>query len=177
MRDLQLILSKAKAFEDEAHRLLGRVESAKSRVIDVDQTRTRVATLSLRQDELFRQAIECVTFGLFRGAHVMAWAGFIDYLEEKLSSDGLTKVRAARPEWSKFKTMEEITENVPEAQLIDVARDIGLVGKSEGKVLHGLLSKRNECAHPTGYCPGLNESLGFISELLNRVEKLSTRTL
>jgi hypothetical protein len=45
------------------------------------------------------------------------------------------------------------------------------------KALHGLLNKRNECAHPSDFYPDMNGSLGYISELLSRVATLQTETL
>lgn len=170
MRSLK---TKVSAFEWEAHEVLAKHESAKSRVITVDHTRKRLATLSLQQNELFQQALMCIEHGILRAAHVMAWASFMDFLEHKLASDGLVKLRQVRPGLSKYRSIEEIRENVPEFQLIEAARDAGLLSKSETKTLLGLLSKRNECAHPSSYRPTLNESLGYVSELLNRIEQLN----
>lgn len=168
---------KARAFEDEAHHILSAHESSQSRIVSLDHTRRRLNILSLQQDELFQQALACIEKGVFRAAHVMAWAGFIDFLEQKLSSDGLVKVKKVRVGWESYKTIEEIREKVPEHQLIEVAFDVGLLSRNEMKSLLGLLAKRNECAHPSGYKPGLNESLGYVSELLNRIEQLNTKTL
>ena len=123
-----------------------------------------------------RQALRCIESELYRAAHVMAWAAFMDFLEEKIASDGLVKLRGLRSSW-KASSTEELRENVVEFQLIDAARDLGLFGKTEAKALQGLLSKRNECAHPSSYFPGLNEALGYVSELLNRISKLTSRTL
>jgi hypothetical protein len=53
----------------------------------------------------------------------------------------------------------------------------GLCEKSERKALLGVLNKRNECAHPSDFYPGLNESLGYFSELLKRIETLRKKTL
>lgn len=168
---------KAHTFEDEAHQILSKHESSQSRIVSLDQTRSRLKVLSLQQDELFQQALACTERGIFRAAHVMAWAGFMDFLEQKLASDGLVKVKSVRTGWSRYGTIEEIRENVPEFQLIEASRDVGLLSKSEAKTLLGLLSKRNECAHPSGYKPGLNESLGYVSELLNRIEQLYAKSL
>jgi hypothetical protein len=55
---------------------------------------------------------------------------------------------------------------------LEAARDLGLLSKAASKALLGLLSKRNECAHPSGYSPSLNESLGYVSEILGRIEAL-----
>lgn len=107
----------------------------------------------------------------------MAWAVLIDMIEQKLASDGLMKVHAARPSWGKFATIDELRENVHEHQFIEVAREVKLISKTEAKSLLGLLAKRNECAHPSGFTPGLNDSLGYVADVLNRIEKLSQRTL
>ena len=64
-----------------------------------------------------------------------------------------------------------------EHQIIESTEAIGLCEKSERKALLGLLNKRNECAHPSDFYPGLNESLGYFSELLKRIETLRKKTL
>jgi hypothetical protein len=107
----------------------------------------------------------------------MGWAAFMDFLEEKLASDGLTKVHLARPAWAKWPTMDDIRENISEHQIIEAARDVKLLNKAETKALIGSLSRRNECAHPSGYSPGLNEGLGFVGELFKRIEDIRPRKL
>jgi hypothetical protein len=76
-----------------------------------------------------------------------------------------------------FTTLEELRESYVEYQIIDAAWNVGLCEKSEAKALQGLLNKRNECAHPSDFYPGLNESLGYFSELLQRIETLRKKTL
>ena len=168
---------KVDKFKEEAHYILAKYENSKSRVISLDQTRKRLGVLSLQQDDLFQQALTCIEKRIYRAAHVMAWAAFIDFLEQKLASDGLVKIKSVRPGWAKYNTIEEIRENIPEYQLIEAARDVKLLSKSETKTILGLLSKRNECAHPSNYNPGLNESLGYVAELLNRIEQLHNKSL
>lgn len=173
---LSQLASQLRAFEQAAHSILSIHEASSSRIVLLEDTYSELSGLSLRQDELIRQALRCVENGLFGAAHVMAWAGFVDFLEEKLASDGLQKLRQARPNWN-FNTMEELRERIPEYQLIEASQTLGLCGKNETKALLGLLNKRNECAHPSNYFPGLNESLGYISELLQRIELLKDREL
>jgi hypothetical protein len=43
------------------------------------------------------------------------------------------------------------------------------------KALHGLLSRRNECAHASDYFPDLNETLGYVVELFQRIAYLQKR--
>lgn len=174
---LKEIGKRAEAFRDEANRILGKHEASKERVITVDLTLKKLSGLSIHQDELFQDALKCVERDINRAAIVMAWAGFIDFLQEKLASDGFVKVHSARPKWSKWKTIEELRDNVNEYQQIETARSVGLLSKTAMKALHGLLSKRNECAHPSDYKPDMNESLGYISEMLNRIVQLQKKTL
>lgn len=60
-------------------------------------------------------------------------------------------------------------------QLIEAARKLGLCTKTFMKALHGLLNKRNECAHPSDFFPDLNEALGYLSEIFKRIETLNAR--
>ncbi len=170
------LLSKARAFEREAHVILSYHETSPSRVVLLDETYKELGQLSLQQDELFRQALHCLEGQLFRAAIVMAWAGFMDYLEEKIISDNFNKLRKVRPSWP-TKTIEDLREHIPEYQVVEVCKDMALCSKNETKALLGLLNKRNECAHPSNYSPDLNESLGFISEVLHRIEMLQHKAL
>src|SRR5688572_15747890 len=101
---------KAKAFEAEAHKILAGHESAPSRTIILHKTYERLNGLSLKQDDLFRQALRCLEEGLYRAAHVMAWAAFMDFFEEKISEDGLVKIHTNYPSWSVHKTLDELRE-------------------------------------------------------------------
>ncbi|HCG02712.1 MAG TPA: hypothetical protein DEV93_19480 [Chloroflexi bacterium] len=171
------LIASVREFERQAHALLAIHESSsKSRVVVLEDTYRSLGVLNLRQDDLMKQALRCTEAGLFRAAHVMAWAAFMDFLEEKFQSDGLVKLRAARTAW-KGKNIEEMREYVNEFQLIEATLDLGLSTKNEVKALHGLLNKRNECAHPSNYYPQLNETLGYVSEVLQRIKTLQPKTL
>lgn len=175
MRQIQAILAEAQAFQIEAHSILGVHETSKSRIVLLEETYEKLSGLTLKQDELFRQALRCVENKLFRAAHLMAWCGFADFLQEKLASDGFKKLHEARPKWQ-FKTIEDLREQQTEHAVILASNVTGLCTKTEMKALLGLLSKRNECAHPSNHFPGLNETLGYISELFQRIETLQART-
>jgi hypothetical protein len=158
-------------FEVEAHSILGRLESAKSRTITLDHSYNDLAGLSLKQDDIFRQALRCVENELYRAAHVMAWAGLVDCLLALIASDSFTRLSAARPAWGITST-EELAEAYTEFAIIDALQVMGALGKAEKKALHGMLSKRNECAHPGTYFPGFNETLGYISEVFSRLRNI-----
>ncbi len=173
---LQILIAQTKAFERRAHEILSRAESAVSRVITLEDSYKKLTGLSIKQDELFRQALRCTEQGLFRAAHVMAWAGFMDFLEEKLTVREMKKLNSVRPKWT-YASIDELREYVPEYQIIEACKDAGLCRKNETKAFQGLLNKRNECAHPSDFYPLLNETLGFISELMQRIENLKPRKI
>lgn len=172
------VTSQINEFESTAHEILSHYETAtKSRVISLDASRLELHSLSVRQHELLVEALECVERGLYRAAHVSGWQAFIDFLGEKLSSDGFGKVAQARPKWPVFQSVEELHEYTNEYEQIVVAKEIRVLSKAEARILHGMLSKRNECAHPGSYRPDLNESLGYISEIINRISVLQPKKL
>jgi hypothetical protein len=170
-------LTKAEAFRNEANAILGTHEGAKkSRVIQLEETYDKLSLLNIKQDDLFKQALRCAENELYRAAHVMAWAACEDFIEEKISEDGLIKLRAARAAW-KGADIREMAEYVPERQFVDVMQVLGLTTKNETAAFVSLLQKRNECAHPTGYYPDLNQTLGYMSEILMRLKKLAKKKL
>ena len=164
-------------FEEEAHRLFAKYEKSKSRVISLEDSKKQLSNLSIVQENLLRDAIFCVEKGIYRPAYVMAWAAFIDFYERKISSDGLIKVHAVRNGWSKHRTIEELRENIVEQQLIEVGKEIGILTKHEVSVLKGSLTKRNNCAHPSDFVPNMNETIGYLAEIMNYIERINTRTL
>jgi len=170
------IRENVKRFESESHEIFSKFETSPSRIINVDQSRKKLKNLSLQQVELFEDSLLCIEQKFYRASIVIGWAGFIDFLENKISSDGLMKVKQVRPAWMKYNSIEEIRENVAtEHELIKVAKEIGLISKAEMKRLHGELSRRNECAHPSPYRPDLNEALGYVSGLINLIEKINKK--
>lgn len=169
------ILERIAIFQRVSKATLARVETSPARLITVEQSYSRIAGLSIKQDDLFRQALRCIENGLFRAAHVMAWAAFIDFFHNKLAEDGFRKLKAARPNW-KITIPEDLREQ-SDFHLIEGAKDIGFLTKTEQKALQGLLNRRNECAHPEDFYPGLNESLGYLSEVIKRIDTFKMRKL
>ncbi|TET37460.1 MAG: hypothetical protein E3J65_06500 [Dehalococcoidia bacterium] len=172
---VEVILGRIDSFRKQCRSLLATVEASRTRVITVEESHRRIEGLSIKQDDLFRQALKCIEHGLYKPAYVMAWAAFVDFFHQKLAEDSFAKLRLARPKW-KLASVEDLREQA-DYQMIDAAFDVGMVRKQERKALHGLLNRRNECAHPEDFNPGLNESLGYVSELLRRVETVKARSL
>lgn len=94
----------------------------------------------------------------------------MDFLHNYVASDGFKGLGAARPKWS-VATPEDLREHA-DYQVIEAGKEAGFYGKTVMKALHGLLNKRNECAHPSTYFPSFNEALGYLSELFQRVAYL-----
>ncbi len=161
-------------FKDEANAILSTVESSKSRKISLDTSYQTLSKLSLKEDDLFRQSLRCVELEVYRGAHILAWCGFFNCLIRLLESDDFATLKLHRPLW-KFENAEELGESYSEHQIIEALKPMGITGKADQKALIGLLSRRNECAHPTEYFPDLNQTLGYISELFQRVEKIQLK--
>ena len=172
---IQTVLRRARLLEGDARRILSTVESAKARRFTLDASYEAVGRLSLKQDDLFRQALRCVEAELYRAAHVMAWAAFVDFLHERLAEDGLKRIRQAKPAWNVAQV--EDLRNYGDYQVIEAGEDCGLYRKTMKKALQGLLNKRNECAHPSNYFPSMNETLGYVTEVLNRISTLHPKSL
>lgn len=171
---VNLYLWKLRQFEREANNIFGVVESAKSRIVTLDDSYSKLANLSLKQDDLFRQSLRCVEVGVFRAAHVMAWAGMTDCLHAIVASDSFVRLNLARPNWQ-ITSIEKLRDDVGEYNQIESFRAADLISKTERKALQGLLSKRNECAHPADYFPSYNETLGYIAEIFQRIAALQLR--
>lgn len=171
---IQRYVTKVLKVRSEAHSILSMQENSRSRVISLEESYNKVENLSVKQDDLFKQSLRCIENELYRAAHVMGWAAFIDYLETIIEEDNFVSLNISRPKWN-IKSLIQLRESYPEAQIIDAMRDANLIGKSEAKAFHGLLTRRNECAHPSDYYPDLNSSLGYISEILKRIELLQKR--
>jgi hypothetical protein len=167
---LDAVLVRVAAFEAEAQTVLGAYEEAPARVVTLQASYQRLSGLSLDQDELFREALRAVESGLFRAAHVLAWAGFVDLFHNKLVDQHLVALQTARAKWT-VNTADDLRD-YSDFQVIEAGLDAGVYKRTTMKALHGLLNRRNECAHPSDYFPDLNQTLGYVSELFARIEKL-----
>lgn len=169
-------LRRVRDFEQQSHSLLAVTDTSPSRIMTIRSQRQKLGSMSISQDKLMTEAIIACERGLYRSAIVMAWAAFFDAVVEKLYSDGFTKLHALRVKWSAYTSPEELQEAHTEHAIVEAARDLKLLGKAESKVAFGQLSRRNQCAHPTGYDPGLNDALGFVTDMLSNIEKLAKKT-
>jgi hypothetical protein len=168
------LVAKVVVLNAEAQRILATHEAAPARTVTLEDSYRRLGTLSIGQDELFRESLRAVEVGLFRAAHVLAWAGFVDFLHNHLAVDGLKAMSAERVAWN-LSTADDLREHA-DFQVIEAGKAAGFYPKSVMKALHGLLNKRNESAHPSEYFPDFNETLGYVSELFQRIAYLQKKT-
>lgn len=169
--------SRLEGFESAARAMLSMHEGGKARVFSIGESRRKLQGLTLAQEDLLEQSLRCIEYGLFRPSLVVAWAAFIDFLLAKLFDDSFVKLHGRYPNWTSYRTIEDLRENVNEYQLLEAAERLGLFGKPDGKTLKGLLSQRNQAAHAGSTNPNINISLGYVSKLLQMIEQIAPRTL
>jgi hypothetical protein len=167
------ILDTVTALAAEHRAIVSRAQGSRSRLVTVELTLKTLDALSPRQGELLKESTLAVSHGLYRAAHVAAFACIVDALHSRLELAGdLPKLAAIRPKW-KLTTVEDLRDQ-GDFQVIDAAKEIGSISKPMAKSLHGLLHRRNLCAHPTGYVPTMDEALGFLSEGIQLLRVLQT---
>ncbi|MDO8362774.1 MAG: hypothetical protein Q7V88_07745 [Actinomycetota bacterium] len=170
------LFERAATFEAEAHALLEAYEDAhRSRSFKLGDILNTLTALNLRQEAMFRQALQCAANGIHLAAHVMAWAACMDVYDDRLASDGLAAVATAYPKWNTT-SIEDLREEVNEYSRIDAGKKIGMLTKGQQKTMLGHLHTRNQAAHPTGFDPGINEALGYVEALLKLVKVLEGRS-
>lgn len=156
------ILGSVSNFHHESRKILSQVETSAERVITIEEAYKKLTALNLRQDELIRESLRCIETGLFRAAHVMSWSAMSDFIASKLASHT-------------NKSLDDVREQFNDHRIIEQLRVRGLITKSLEKALKGLLNKRDECSHPSDYFPELDQTLGFVREVLERLSTLIKR--
>ncbi|MBB2940658.1 hypothetical protein FB565_000362 [Actinoplanes lutulentus] len=138
----------------------------------VTESYKKLTQLNLKQDKLLREALQCAEHGLYRSAHVTAFAAFMDYIHEWIVTDAtrLGLIQKSYPTWN-VNQAADLREQ-KDHTLFEVLKRQGLITNATMKALHGLLAKRNECAHPADYEPGINDTLGYLDEMIKRISAL-----
>lgn len=162
----------AASTQTELSKLLARRETSTYRVMTITESYQKLSKLSIKQDALFREALQCAETGLYRSAHVASFAALMDFVHEWVASDlaRLTIIQKNYPTWNiqeaaDFREQKDYT-------LFEVLKKQGLITNAMMKALQGLLAKRNECAHPGDYEPGINDTLGYLDEMMKRMAAL-----
>ena len=171
---IELWARRLSRFSVEARRTLSVIETSQTRSITLNDSFEKLAQLTLSQQDLFKQALRCVEVGVYRAAHVMAWAACADFLLKLAKSDEFKLLNQTMPKWG-VNTEDDLAERFTDYAVVQAMQKAGLLKKVEMKAFHGMLSKRNECAHPSSFYPGMNDTLGYISEMFRRIELLQHR--
>lgn len=150
----------------ELNRVLENFENSKHRVVTIQEMYLKLDNLSVRQDGLLREATDCIRFKLFRASHVLAWSAMVDLLTEIY----IKKIDDS-------KTFEEVGNEFNDNRLIEQLRANKLIDKQTEKLLKGNLATRDEFAHPSPYDPDLNQSLGYMSQIIARMSYLKNKNL
>lgn len=167
LHDIRIWTQRVAKAREEAHRLLAQHEQASSRVIILEQLIRQLSGLPVNVQDYFREAASCLEYNLLRAAIVMAWAGHFHAFSESLYRTYEEGIRRNRPKW-KFRNLTELKDQIAEAQILDVGKEVGFITRSQLRVLHGHLSTRNQCAHPTPYRPSLNSAIGYVDDMLHQ---------
>ncbi|MCH8978981.1 MAG: hypothetical protein IH945_07030 [Armatimonadetes bacterium] len=169
------MLTRVRAAEKVCRAILARHEKSTDRIISLDEARKNLAGLTIGQQDRLSSALGCVEHGFFAGAVIFSWAVFIDYLLTRFESDAFAKLYLEMPNWSACASREDLVELVTDYALVDAAKRVKLLTKAEMKSMHGLLSDRNQCAHPTGYDPDMNEAIGYVSRIIKTISTVENR--
>lgn len=148
-----------------AHTVLASHEASASRVIFVEQLLKHLSGLPVDVQDYFKEAVRCLEVGATRAAVVLSWAGLFHTVAERLVMDYGPAFRSAYPKWP-TQDLVELKDQVPESQILDAAKVVGLLKRQRHRILQGHLATRNQCAHPTLYSPSINVAIGYVEELI-----------
>lgn len=151
----------------EAHLALSTHERSTSRVVLLEDLVKQLSGAPVDVQDYFKESITCLEHGLYRSGMVLAWSGHFHVYSEMLLLKHEAEIRKVRLKWV-FRDLTELKEQVAEAQLLDVGREIKFIGKAALRVLQGQLSQRNQCAHPTLYRPSMNAAIGYVDEMVRQ---------
>jgi hypothetical protein len=155
--------------QDELRRLLAKRETSTHRVMTVTHSYDKLTKLNIKQDRLFREALQCAEHGFYRSAHVTSFAALMDFIHEWIANDmtRLSIIQSSYPTWN-IKQAADFRDQ-KDHTLFEVMKKQAFITNGTMKALQGLLAKRNECAHPEDYEPGINETLGYLDEVMKRI--------
>lgn len=162
----------AATVQDDLTKLLAKRETSTHRVMTLTESYEKLAKLNLKQDALFREALQGAEHGLYRSAHVTAYAALVDFVHEWVAGDParLSAIQTNYPTWNITEAADFREQK--DFAVFEVMKKQGLIKNPMMKALHGLLAKRNECAHPGDYEPGINDTLGYLDEVMKRISAL-----
>jgi type I restriction-modification system DNA methylase subunit len=160
-RPISELFERLLSFNEEVDEILSKYEISPKRAIVIEGTYRKLNLLNSKQEQLIRESLKCIEYKLFRAAHVLAWSAFIDFLEDLL----LKKIHTSM-------TKEKLQDTFGDSNIIDQLKSNNLITAIQQRSIRGLLYKRNECAHPSPYEPDINQTLGYVSEIIDRLKSV-----
>src|SRR4051812_44077038 len=97
--------------QTELSKLLAKRESSAHRVMTLTESYEKLTKLNIKQDQLFREALQCAEHGLYRSAHVTSFAALVDFVHEWIAADSarLAAIQTNYPTWN-IKRAEDLRE-------------------------------------------------------------------
>lgn len=158
-------IQRARNAQREANKVLADSGHSKPRIFFLEEVRSKLNGAPIDIQMYFEESLICLRNDLNRPAIVVAWAGYFDVFCQALYDSKEADVRTIRTKWT-FADASEFKEAAPEAQIIDVAKDVGFIRNPQRRMMDGWLSQRNQCAHPTVYRPSPNTAIGFVDSMI-----------
>ena len=98
----------------------------------------------------------------------MSWAGLLYMIAEKLVNSYRKELASNYPKW-KITSTRDLLEDVPEDQVLQAAKKVGLISNQKLNIYRGWLATRTQCAHPTLFQPSRNVALGFVDAVVAEI--------
>lgn len=168
-RSPRAVVEWAATAQADLSKMLAKRETSTHRVMTVTESYNKLSKLNSKQDRLFREALRCAEHGLYRSAHVTSFAALMDFIHDWIANDSarLAAIQANYVAWN-IRQAADFREQ-KDFQIFEAMKKVGFINNSMMKALQGLLNKRNESAHPDTYEPGINDTLGYLDEMLKRI--------
>lgn len=120
------------------------------------------------------ETIDCFEAGANRAAIVMAWILSMNLLCNHIINHKLTEFNAALAKAPAGKitsvsTYDELTSDLKESKIIEVAKSAGIISKDVWKVMDQALGTRNSCGHPATVVVKRSKAISVIEDLFENV--------
>jgi hypothetical protein len=117
------------------------------------------------------EAFDCLSVGARRATVVFLWSGVVATIRDAVWTHGAKTIEETLKRHypkAKFRKKDDFS-TVKDADLLQLAEDLGVYDKSEKKQLGFALGLRNDCGHPVKYRPGEKKVSSFIEDVVGIV--------
>jgi hypothetical protein len=133
---------------------------------------------SLTERTYLNEALICYENGAFRAAIVMAWNLAYHHLCDHILRNRLAEFNARwvikfpgmhKNGTKTIKVMDDFMDELKESQVIEIAKDAGIITKNVFNIMEEKLKKRNSAAHASGVEINQLQSDAFIDDVVRNV--------